>query len=539
MKGYRGVKMDKNKKTILVNEFKKLDSKNEVLLEFDENKKSIDFCKSIKQHKKQNFENEAYIRTYLVLKLIRRLNYKCKSIELEKKYTIGHPSRKEARIDIIVKDVRDKVEKPFMLIEVKTPDCFDNEKNISIKHQLFKIANQEIIGKIKPKYLVYYTVEFEESKINDNVIIIDFDKYPSYDEWKNSGEPSLDEIPKDYGIAKKYLYSNIEEPDIKKGLQPLRKDFDLAEFEKLRIDLHNKLWAGGESDYNDIFYHLIKIMLVKVYDEFITPINENYNFQVLYKDNKPESQEDLANRLDNIYKKSLKELLNYEDSKIKEIPLIEKDKFTYEKLFYTVEKLQPISLTENIHSKDEDVLGLFFENILQNEFKQSKGQYFTQRNIVRFLIYALDIPDLTVKKLNKSHPHFPYIIDPAAGSGTFLIESMKIVTKDTIANKKSLKLNKSLKDIIEDLENPTRKNRWAQNYIYGIEPNSRLGLAAKLNMILHGDGNMNIFIEDGLMPFKIKDKPFYNRKWQGKDQGLLAENYGNINYDLDAVITIT
>ena len=43
-------------------------------------------------------------------------------------------------------------------------------------------------------------------------------------------------------------------------------------------------------------------------------------------------------------------------------------------------------------------------------------------------------------------------------------------------------------------------------------------------MILHGDGNMNIFIEDGLMPFKIKDKPFYTRKWRGKDVGLLAES---------------
>jgi type I restriction enzyme M protein len=264
-------------------------------------------------------------------------------------------------------------------------------------------------------------------------------------------------------------------------------------------------------------------MLVKIYDELFTPEGINYNFQLFYKNGKPEKPEELAERLEEKYKIALKELLNYDEEKIKEIPLIEQDKFTYEKLFYAVEKLQEISLTENIHSKDEDVLGLFFESILQNEFKQSKGQYFTHKNIVKFLIYALELDKLAIEKLNQTYPHFPYIIDPAAGSGTFLIEAMKIITREVLKNKNKLKITRTLKEKIKDLEGPNRKHRWAENYIYGIEPNARLGLATKLNMILHGDGNINIFIEDGLMPYKINNKAFYTRKWKGNDVGLLAE----------------
>jgi len=378
--------MVKNWKPIILKKFDELDPKKDILTVFDEKTRKIDFSRCIKQHQKQNFEDEAYIRTYLVLRLTKELDYPCEAIELEKKYSIGHPSKKEARLDILVKT---KKSHPFMLLECKTPEIFIKEKDDAIENQLFAIAKQEIKGKIRPKYLVLYTIEIENGEVLNRAIIIDFEQFPTYEDWKEAGEPSLDEIPADYGTAKKYTYANIEKPDPISGLKPLRKDYTLADFEKLRIDLHNKLWAGGEADYNDIFYHLIKIMLVKIYDELFTPEGEIYDFQIFYKNGKPETSRELAKRLEEKYKIALKELLNYDDEKIKEIPLIERDKFTYEKLFYAVEKLQEISLTENVHSKEEDVLGLFFENILQNEFKQSKGQYFTHKNIVRFLIYPI------------------------------------------------------------------------------------------------------------------------------------------------------
>ena len=149
--------------------------------------------------------------------------------------------------------------------------------------------------------MVLYTIEIENGEVLDRTIIIDFEQFPTYEDWKETGEPPLDEIPADYGTAKKYTYANIEKPDPISGLKPLRKDYTLADFEKLRVDLHNKLWAGGEADYNDIFYHLIKIMLVKIYDELFTPEGEIYDFQIFYKNGKPETPRELAKRLEERY----------------------------------------------------------------------------------------------------------------------------------------------------------------------------------------------------------------------------------------------
>ena len=46
----------------------------------------------------------------------------------------------------------------------------------------------------------------------------------------------------------------------------------------------------------------------------------------------------------------------------------------------------------------------------------------------------------------------------------------------------------------------------AKDYIYGVEHNFNLGTATKVNMILHGDGASNIFVKDGLLPFRYYEK---------------------------------
>lgn len=51
---------------------------------------------------------------------------------------------------------------------------------------------------------------------------------------------------------------------------------------------------------------------------------------------------------------------------------------------------------------------------------------------------------------------------------------------------------------------------WAKRSLFAIENNYDLGLAAKVNMILHGDGSMNTFVTSGLLPFSdycIQDRP--------------------------------
>ena len=95
-----------------------------------------------------------------------------------------------------------------------------------------------------------------------------------------------------------------------------------------------------------------------------------------------------------------------------------------------------------------------------------------------------------------------------ADSGTFLIEYMKFITKNLKYRfKDKLDDTRDIDDKFHQWFMPDhRENKWAKDYIYGSEINFNLGTATKVNMILHGDGSTNIFVKDGLLPFKLYDK---------------------------------
>ena len=155
-------------------------------------------------------------------------------------------------------------------------------------------------------------------------------------------------------------------------------------------------------------------------------------------------------------------------------------------------------------------------SITRDGFKQNKGRFFTPTNIVNFLLYALQLDNLAIDKLNKDK-ELPLIIDPSAGSGTYLVEAMKLITKEVkYKQNHRVRTSKDVKWRFEALFMPDyAENKWAKEYLYGSEINFDLGTASKVNMILHGDGSTNIFVKDGLLPFR-----FYV-----KETALLSDNY--------------
>ena len=122
---------------------------------------------------------------------------------------------------------------------------------------------------------------------------------------------------------------------------------------------------------------------------------------------------------------------------------------------------------------------------------------FLLANMVKFIIYALQVDNLSIEKINDENK-LPFFIDPSAGSGTFLIELMKIVTESVKKDQKNkLKQNNNVRNFFNDNFMPDdNENKWANEFIYGVENNFDLGTAIKVNMILNGDGNANIFSGD-------------------------------------------
>jgi type I restriction enzyme M protein len=471
---------------------------------YDFENKKVKYSEKIKGWKIYKFRgDEEIVRAYILAKLVNELGYKPENIEIEKEYDIGRPKTNKPRIDVIVRDGKGDA---FLYIELKSPEEYEKDRDEIIEKQLFNLASQEKGQGINVKYLVLYSFEIADNEIKDKCILIDYEKFTSFDAWKEVRN-FADELPARYGKAQKEQY-------IKGGKKDLETSFTHEQLESLRKNLHNTLWGGGGTDDNDIFASLVNLILAKIQDEGEKKRGEKYDFQIFSFAKKEddevfETNEELFERINNLYRRALKQRLNIlDEAKLKKSFVIDENKFSLAKLKYTVSELERFSFVDGKNCFDgKDILGDFFEGIIREGFKQNKGQFFTHINIVKFLLWGLQLDRLAVERVNNDL-ELPYLIDPSAGSGTFLIEYMKFITENLKRRfKDKLNETRDVEDKFLQWFMPDhRENKWAQNFIYGVEINFNLGTATKVNMILHGDGSTNIFVKDGLLPFKYYDK---------------------------------
>lgn len=504
-------------------------SQKKIVKKIDVETRSVEYVDELVGRPRKNGDEEL-VRAYILTKLINELGYSVSNIEIEHEYTAGRPHTNTSRIDIIVRDTKKDA---FLFIEVKNPYEYETtEKNKTIEEQLFKVAGMEKAEGHDVKYLILYTIGFVENKINDECIIIDNEKFQNYKEWEESLD-YLTDIPGNYGEAKKTPYT--------KGIgngKDLETNFTNDMLSRLQIDLHNVLWGGGGTDDNDIFSSLTNLILAKIEDEDEKRDGEIYDFQTLSY----ESNDDLYKRINELYKRALKDKLNITDQKeIDDSNVVDTKKFSIEKVKYTVQALEKYSFVDGKNSlSGKDILGDFFEGIIRTGFKQTKGQFFTHINVVRFMLWGIQADRLAINKIN-SDREIPFMIDPSAGSGTFLIEYMKFITKNIKYKfKNRLDTSRAVEDKFNEWFYPdNRENKWAREYIYGSELNFNLGTATKVNMILHGDGSTNIFVGaqkgDGLLPFNEYIKPSAPNALNKE----FADNFysKNVNEQFDLILT--
>ena len=521
--------MDKNVQESIINY---LDNSQKKVAKFVLREKKAEYGTDIKKHRdiKNISGDEELVRGYLITKLVNELGYKEESIELEKEYDIGRPKINKPRIDVVVRDDHGNA---FLYIELKSPQDYEKDKDEVIEKQLFNLASQEQGQGKKVKYLVLYTVEVIGKEIKDKCILIDYEKFNSFDSWKEIRD-FADELPARYGKAQK-------EPYVKGGAKDLDTNFTHEQLDGLRKNLHNVLWGGGGTDDNDVFSSLVNIILAKIQDESEKEEGEEYDFQIrTFQDGESfESNEQLFEKINELYKRALKQRLNIiDEAKLKKSFVIDENKFSLTKLKYTVAELERFSFVDGKNSLNgKDILGDFFEGIIREGFKQTKGQFFTHINIVRFMLWGLQLDKLAIERVNNDL-EIPYLIDPSAGSGTFLIEYMKFITENLKRRfKDKLAKKRDVDDKFHQWFMPDhRENKWAQNFIYGVEINFNLGTATKVNMILHGDGSTNVFVKDGLLPFKFYDKetaPNFLKQYEQDNTYFDKE----VNGQFDVIIT--
>lgn len=218
---------------------------------------------------------------------------------------------------------------------------------------------------------------------------------------------------------------------------------------------HSLIWSGGRRDPLMAFDEWSKLLFAKVIDERTTQTGQPRRFQV----GTNETIAAVASRIHLLFTQAcisdpsifpLDTRINLPDSKISEV----------------VQVLQGVAFTRS----DIDSIGSAFEQFFGSIFRGGLGQYFTMRQLARFIVAALNIR------------HTDFVLDPTAGSGGFLLECLLQVWGEidyTFSGQPTNQIQRVKYD-------------FAMNQVYGIEIHEILSRICKINLLLHHDGHTNI-----------------------------------------------
>lgn len=208
---------------------------------------------------------------------------------------------------------------------------------------------------------------------------------------------------------------------------------------------------------------IINLIFCKIYDERFTRPDDIVRFRVGL--NEPST--DVKIRIDNLFgnvKDQYGDVIETGDSLILDDRSVK----------YIVGELQLFSLTE----ANRDAIGEAFETFIGPSLKGGQGQFFTPRNVVNLLV---TMTNLQVRDK---------IIDPACGSGGFLIEALRDIWR---------KVDKQFDELgWPEHEITAEKQRVAIRQFRGIDKDYFLAKVAKAYMAIIGDGRGGVYCENSL-----------------------------------------
>ena len=390
----------------------------------------------IVNHSEKWSDPEEKVRSAYYAELIYRYGYQPECIGVE----VTVPDRTPVdRADLVI--FRDKERtKPFGVIECKRDAVSDTEFKQAVE-QAFGNGHAhkfraEYIGVIAGQTRAFYDCS---------------DRYGALEREANI----VADLPIQYGKPGEFKYYKSAAPKLDIGA--VTRDDLIKTIRKC----HQTLWGGGRLSPPMAFGELTKLIFLKTRDEKKPrKKGEPYEFQI--KTN--ETPQRLATRIKGLYaieRQNEPDVFN-DDIKIDDTTLRN-----------VVLHLEGVNLT----ATDLDTKGVAFEQFMDGFFKGDFGQYFTPRNIIAFAIQMLDI---------KADD---FVIDPACGSGGFLLHALDHVRK--------------LASEFYDEDSKEHFNYWhsfAEKRLYGIEINEEIARVAKMNMIVHDDGHTNIIGNDALEP---------------------------------------
>ena len=427
-------------------------------ISFNEDRSRITY---IYQNKERNYNNpEEKVQAETFLKLILDYNYPVSRIKQFVPVTMGREI-KEADIVVYADEM---CMRPHILVECKRQE----------------VSEAEFQQAIEQAYSYAFALPGEVKYVWGTSIIKN--EYFEVDKNQNTRN-QLPDIPQ-YGVENianyKYVYEAQYIP-IEEGKQQF---FDLSVIDQSELtrrfkQAHEALWAGGQLNPSEAFDELDKLIFCKIWDERKPRrMGEPYDFQIITvtKDEERDEQKRRAKENANLYNR-IKAL--YEEGRARDKEVFRDNiRLTPEKIRTVVGYLEGVNLSET----DLDSKGRAFETFMGSFFRGNFGQYFTPREIVKFIVDVLPIK-------NDSK-----VLDTSCGSGGFLLYALNKVRDKATEYYPNYK-----RDTKQYAKWFPYWHDFAEKNLFGIEISEQISRAAKMNMIIHDDGHTNVITSDGLV----------------------------------------
>jgi len=391
---------------------------------------------------KKTGKPEEIVRQLWLYKLHQHYKYPYERIETEKSVHFGREVHAK-RADIVIYK-EDKIT-PYIIFEIKEPRAKEAEEQLK----------------------TYMSGEWAEGGVWSNGI----QKFILYRPFPKEYITTFPDIP----TADQTWDDLFEE---KTTYQTLNKNFDLA----FIIERLEEM-VLAQSGVNSVFDEVFKLLYAKLYDEDQAK-NYRADNEVTFKQYRDPKR---------TYQVINNELFK---SAIDKWPDIFSD---YDKIELTPDQLQVcIPLLQNIKlfgsgREELEIVDRAFEHLITEVSKGQKGQFFTPRNVVW----------MCLKMLNPKRDE--YIIDPACGSGGFLLYAMYWVWDNYLSG----------------ASDQARKD-YAEKYLFGIDFDDKMRKISQALMLIAGDGKHHIFKRNSLDA----------RDWTSDDAEMTRSEMRNLVRDL-------
>jgi type I restriction enzyme M protein len=369
--------------------------------------------------------SEERVRQTVVRSLVNEYGYQKDDIDVEFTVKMGR-QKKRADIVIFYEDESHTQENVYITVETKNEEVQPSN-------------NDNGVGQLE---------SYTAACMNTSYALWVGSERLAFEVIKKQGNRKLEEVPD----IPKQGQNTVPKPT-KGSLVPA------VDLKNVFQRIHNYVYANQGIQKDRAFEEILKIIFVKVYDE---RYSQTLQFYIMEHEN----IDIVRRRLNNLFGKVKTDYeYIFEDSD--EIQLNDNV------LQYVVSEIQRFTFVDT----ETDVKGEAYEELVGPNLRGDRGEFFTPRNVcnmtVEMVFSLLDQEAL-------ASPGGVRILDPAVGTGGFLISSIKYV-------KQLFKARGLHSDQVR-----TRVKNVADKNLHGIDFNPFLVKVAQMNMVMHGDGSSNI-----------------------------------------------